>query len=172
MPTDSSANGASSSRDEVGRAHGVVVDQDDHVGVAGLGGTAIHGAPEAEVLRVPDDRHLRKARRKHLQRPVARRVVDDDDLDRDGLGFDARDGLGEQSAGVQRRDDDDGPHATRHDTRMLRVVMWSTDPVGKQMAGPGIRYHRLATELAGRFEVTLVAPGEGIPGCAVHVPTG
>ena len=47
---------------------------------------------------------------------------------------------------------------------MLRVVMWSTDPVGKQMAGPGIRYHRLATELAGRFEVTLVAPGEGIPG--------
>ena len=47
---------------------------------------------------------------------------------------------------------------------MLRVVMWSTDPVGKQMAGPGIRYHRLATELSGRFEVTLVAPGEGIPG--------
>jgi glycosyltransferase involved in cell wall biosynthesis len=46
---------------------------------------------------------------------------------------------------------------------MLRVVMWSTDPVGKQMAGPGIRYHRLATELARRFEVTLVAPGEGIP---------
>ena len=45
---------------------------------------------------------------------------------------------------------------------MLRVVMWSTDPVGKQMAGPGIRYHRLATELAPRFEVTLVAPGEGI----------
>ena len=47
---------------------------------------------------------------------------------------------------------------------MLRVVMWSTDPVGKQMAGPGIRYHRLAIELAQRFEVTLVAPGEGIPG--------
>lgn len=46
---------------------------------------------------------------------------------------------------------------------MLRVVMWSTDPVGKQMAGPGIRYHRLAIELAQRFEVTLVAPGEGIP---------
>ena len=46
---------------------------------------------------------------------------------------------------------------------MLRVVMWSTDPVGKQMAGPGIRYHRLATELAQRFEVTLVAPGEGVP---------
>ena len=46
---------------------------------------------------------------------------------------------------------------------MLRVVMWSTDPVGKQMAGPGIRYHRLATELAGRFEVTLVAPGKAFP---------
>jgi glycosyltransferase involved in cell wall biosynthesis len=45
---------------------------------------------------------------------------------------------------------------------MLRVVMWSTDPVGKQMAGPGIRYHRLAVELASSFEVTLVAPGEGI----------
>jgi len=46
---------------------------------------------------------------------------------------------------------------------MRRVVMWSTDPVGKQMAGPGIRYHRLAVELAGRFDVTLVAPGGGIP---------
>ena len=46
---------------------------------------------------------------------------------------------------------------------MRRVVMWSTDPVGMQMAGPGIRYHRLSTELASRFEVTLVAPGEGIP---------
>ena len=46
---------------------------------------------------------------------------------------------------------------------MPRVVMWSTDPVGKQMAGPGIRYHRLALELAGRFDVTLVAPGGGIP---------
>lgn len=47
--------------------------------------------------------------------------------------------------------------------RMRRVVMWATDPVGAVMAGPGIRYHRLATELAGRFDVTLVAPGEGIP---------
>jgi glycosyltransferase involved in cell wall biosynthesis len=45
---------------------------------------------------------------------------------------------------------------------MRRVVMWSTDPVGKQMAGPGIRYHRLSIELARQFEVTLVAPGEGI----------
>lgn len=47
---------------------------------------------------------------------------------------------------------------------MLRVVLWSTDPVGRRMAGPGIRYHRLATELAGRFAVTLVAPGEGVAG--------
>lgn len=46
---------------------------------------------------------------------------------------------------------------------MPRVVMWSTDPVGKQMAGPGIRYHRLGIELARNFDVTLVAPGEGIP---------
>lgn len=46
---------------------------------------------------------------------------------------------------------------------MLRVCMWSTDPVGPHMAGPGIRYHRLATELARRFEVTLVAPGDGLP---------
>ena len=46
---------------------------------------------------------------------------------------------------------------------MPRVVMWSTDPVGKKMAGPGIRYHRLAIELSGRFDVTLVAPGEGVP---------
>ncbi len=47
---------------------------------------------------------------------------------------------------------------------MLRVAMWSTDPVGQRMAGPGIRYHRLATELAKCFEVTLVGPGEGIDG--------
>ena len=47
---------------------------------------------------------------------------------------------------------------------MVRVVMWSTDPVGERMAGPGIRYHRLATELAQRFDVTLVAPGDGVPG--------
>jgi glycosyltransferase involved in cell wall biosynthesis len=42
---------------------------------------------------------------------------------------------------------------------MKRVVMWSTDPVGKRMAGPGIRYHRLAIELSKRFDVTLVGPG-------------
>lgn len=47
---------------------------------------------------------------------------------------------------------------------MRRVVMWSTDPVGERMAGPGIRYHRLSMELARRFAVTLVAPGDGIAG--------
>ena len=46
---------------------------------------------------------------------------------------------------------------------MLRVAMWSTDPVGERMAGPGIRYHRLATELAKRFDVTLIGPtAEGV----------
>ena len=47
--------------------------------------------------------------------------------------------------------------------RMRRVVLWSTDPVGAVMAGPGIRYHRLAEELGQRFDVTLVAPGRGVP---------
>ncbi len=47
---------------------------------------------------------------------------------------------------------------------MLSVVMWSADPIGERMAGPGIRYHRLAGELAERFDVTLVGPGEGPPG--------
>jgi glycosyltransferase involved in cell wall biosynthesis len=32
------------------------------------------------------------------------------------------------------------------------------------MAGLGVRYHRLAEELAKRFEVTLAAPGDGPPG--------
>ena len=31
------------------------------------------------------------------------------------------------------------------------------------MAGPGIRYHRLAAELARSYQVTLVAPGDGVP---------
>ena len=149
-------------RDEVGGAHGVVVDEDHHVGVSGCRSTAVHGPPEAEVLRVPDDGDVGKPRREHLQRVVGRGVVDDDDVNRDGLGLEARDGVCQQAAGVPRRDDDDGPHATRHDTRVRRVVMWSTDPVGEQMAGPGIRYHRLSTELAGSFDVTLVAPGTGI----------
>ncbi len=46
---------------------------------------------------------------------------------------------------------------------MLRVAMWSTDPVGERMAGPGIRYHRLAAELVKRFDVTLIGPSaEGV----------
>ncbi len=32
------------------------------------------------------------------------------------------------------------------------------------MAGPGIRYHRLAMELSGHYAVTLVAPGDGVAG--------
>jgi glycosyltransferase involved in cell wall biosynthesis len=41
--------------------------------------------------------------------------------------------------------------------------MWSTDQIGKRMAGPGIRYHRLSVELSKRFDVTLVGPGnEGV----------
>ena len=31
------------------------------------------------------------------------------------------------------------------------------------MAGPGIRYHRLAAELARSHQVTLIAPGDGAP---------
>ena len=46
---------------------------------------------------------------------------------------------------------------------MRRIVLWSTDPVGERMAGPGIRYHRLATELARSYQVTLIAPGGGAP---------
>ena len=108
----------------------------------------------------------------HLQRPVARRVVDDDDLDRDGLRFDARESLGEQIAGVQRRDDDDCPHATRQDTRMRRVVMWSTDPVGKQMAGPGIRYHRLATRARKALRGDARCSRRTDSWDAVHLPSG
>ena len=44
---------------------------------------------------------------------------------------------------------------------MPRVALWSTDPVGERMAGPGIRYHRLSTELAKRFDVTLIGPTTG-----------
>ena len=47
---------------------------------------------------------------------------------------------------------------------MLRVCMWSSDPVGERMAGPGIRYHRLSVELSRSFAVTLVAPGDGVSG--------
>jgi glycosyltransferase involved in cell wall biosynthesis len=47
----------------------------------------------------------------------------------------------------------------RQDTAMRRVLIWSSDPVGTTMAGPGIRAYNFAKELSGRFEVTLAAPG-------------
>ena len=159
MPTDGSANGVSSRATKSDAHTASLLIRMITSAFPASAAPRFTARPKPRFSRVPDDGHPREARGEHLQRPVARRVVDDDDLDRDGLGFDARDGLCEQFAGVQRRDDDDGPHATRHDTRMRRVVMWSTDPVGKQMAGPGIRYHRLAIELSQRF-TTLVASGE------------
>ena len=41
---------------------------------------------------------------------------------------------------------------------MRRVLIWSNDPVGTTMAGPGIRAYNFAKELSGRFEVTLASP--------------
>ena len=163
MPTDSSANGASRFATKSGAHTASLLTRTITSAAPASAAPRFTARPKPRFSAFRTTVTCGKRAASISSRPVARRVVDDDDLDRDGLGFDARDRLGEQFAGVQRRDDDDGPHATRHDTRMLRVVMWSTDPVGKQMAGPGIRYHRLATELAQRFEVTLVAPGEGIP---------
>jgi glycosyltransferase involved in cell wall biosynthesis len=43
---------------------------------------------------------------------------------------------------------------------VARFLLVSNDPVGRQMAGPGVRYFELARHLARRHEVTLVAPGE------------
>jgi glycosyltransferase involved in cell wall biosynthesis len=149
--------------DEVRRTDDVVVDQDDDVGVARFLHASVDGPSEAEVLGVVDDRCMREARGQHLPGAIGRRVIDNDNSSTDRLRLQARESLLEPVARVQRRDDDDGPHEARHDTRMVRVVMWSTDPVGERMAGPGIRYHRLSTELAQRFDVTLVAPGEGVP---------
>ncbi len=39
-----------------------------------------------------------------------------------------------------------------------RLLLVSSDHVGREMAGPGIRYYEFARELAKRFEVTLVVP--------------
>jgi glycosyltransferase involved in cell wall biosynthesis len=39
-----------------------------------------------------------------------------------------------------------------------RVLLWSKDPVGRAMAGPGIRYLNFAHALAEDHEVTLVSP--------------
>src|SRR5687768_10278628 len=41
---------------------------------------------------------------------------------------------------------------------MRRALVVSNDHVGTVMAGPGIRAHRFALELARDFEVTLVVP--------------
>jgi glycosyltransferase involved in cell wall biosynthesis len=41
-----------------------------------------------------------------------------------------------------------------------RVLVVSNDHVGSSMAGPGIRYFHFATELARRFDVTLLVPNE------------
>ena len=43
---------------------------------------------------------------------------------------------------------------------MARVLLVSNEPVGRTMAGPGIRYRQFALELADRFDVTLVVPNE------------
>ena len=43
---------------------------------------------------------------------------------------------------------------------VARVLLVSNEPVGRTMAGPGIRYRQFALELADRFEVTLVIPNE------------
>ncbi len=150
--------------DELGLADDVVVDQHDHVGARRFLGAAIDRAPEADVVGVANDGDAWEAGRKHLGGAVGRRVVDDDDFHGHRLGLDARERLREQTASVPRRDDDGCAHEVRHYTEMSRVVMWSTDPVGERMAGPGIRYHRLSMELAKRFDVTLVAPGDGVAG--------
>ena len=43
---------------------------------------------------------------------------------------------------------------------MAKVLLWSSDPVGRTMAGPGIRYYHFAKELSKRFDVTLATPNE------------
>ena len=43
---------------------------------------------------------------------------------------------------------------------MARVLLVSNEPVGRTMAGPGIRYRQFALQLADRFDVTLVVPNE------------
>ncbi len=39
-----------------------------------------------------------------------------------------------------------------------RLLLVSNDHIGREMAGPGIRYYEFARELSKRFEVTLVVP--------------
>ncbi|MGA7614909.1 MAG: glycosyltransferase family 4 protein [Thermoanaerobaculia bacterium] len=45
----------------------------------------------------------------------------------------------------------------------MKVVVYTADVVGEQMAGPGIRAWHLARELAARFETTLIARLDGVP---------
>jgi glycosyltransferase involved in cell wall biosynthesis len=50
---------------------------------------------------------------------------------------------------------------------VARVLLVSNEPVGRTMAGPGIRYRQFALQLADRFDVTLVIPNdpdEALPG--------
>jgi glycosyltransferase involved in cell wall biosynthesis len=50
---------------------------------------------------------------------------------------------------------------------VARVLLVSNEPVGRTMAGPGIRYRQFALQLAERFDVTLVIPNdpdEELPG--------
>jgi len=43
---------------------------------------------------------------------------------------------------------------------MTRIVLLSQDPVGKKMAGPGIRYFEMAKVLSKHFKVTLLTPNK------------
>jgi glycosyltransferase involved in cell wall biosynthesis len=43
---------------------------------------------------------------------------------------------------------------------VARVLLVSNEPVGRTMAGPGIRYRQFALQLADRFDVTLVIPND------------
>ncbi len=149
--------------EKAGLAHAVVVHQHERFAGGSLFREAlVDGTAKADVAGQADDLDVRVPLRHGLGGSVARSVVDDHDLGwGNGLGGEAVERLQQQIASVDRGYDDDRAHATGHDTRMLRVVMWSSDPVGERMAGPGIRYHRLAGELARRFDVTLVGPGDG-----------
>jgi glycosyltransferase involved in cell wall biosynthesis len=41
-----------------------------------------------------------------------------------------------------------------------KLLLVSNDHIGREMAGPGIRYYQFAKKLSERFDVTLVAPNE------------
>jgi glycosyltransferase involved in cell wall biosynthesis len=53
---------------------------------------------------------------------------------------------------------------------VAHVLLVSNEPVGRTMAGPGIRYRQFALQLSDRFDVTLVIPNdpdEDLPGVRV-----